>query len=73
MTTALSSNVRDLKDREELMKDDPQKVNLYSYVKVPVGDLVHWTHPPLEGVIESALIYGRGTADNKDSFDSILL
>jgi len=39
---------------------------------VPVGDLVHWKYPPLEGVIEGDIMYGRGTADNKGGFGSIL-
>ena len=71
--TALSSNVRDLKgNREELMKDDPKRL-----IKMPSQDS-SWRTCSLdssstEGIIESAFMRGRGTADNKDSFDSILL
>lgn len=39
---------------------------------VPVGDLSHWKYSPFEGTIENGLMYGRGTADNKSGFGSIL-
>lgn len=39
---------------------------------VPVGDLVHWKYPPHEGRIENGIMYGRGTADNKGGFGSLL-
>lgn len=39
---------------------------------VPVGDLNHWKYPPHEGIIENGIMYGRGTADNKSGFGSIL-
>lgn len=39
---------------------------------VPVGDLAHWKYDPFEGKIENGKMYGRGTADNKGGFCSIL-
>ena len=46
---------------------------LFTHVDtVPVGELVHWNYPPTDGVIENGLMYGRGTADNKGGFGSIL-
>ncbi|MEK4384488.1 ArgE/DapE family deacylase [Solibacillus sp. FSL W7-1464] len=39
---------------------------------VPVGDLAHWKYDPFEGEIEGDIMYGRGTADNKGGFGSIL-
>lgn len=39
---------------------------------VPVGNLTHWEYPPFDGMIEDGLMYGRGTADNKGGFGSIL-
>lgn len=39
---------------------------------VPVGDLAHWDYGPFEGKIEGDIMYGRGTADNKGGFGSIL-
>ena len=39
---------------------------------VPVGDLAHWDYDPFEGKIEGDIMYGRGTADNKGGFGSIL-
>lgn len=53
--------------------EDARSLLLFTHVDtVPVGDLVHWNYPPHEGVMENGLMYGRGTADNKGGFGSIL-
>ncbi len=36
-------------------------------VPVDPRDLDDWTHPPLEGVIDGGVVFGRGTLDNKGS------
>src|SRR5699024_901973 len=46
---------------------------LFTHVDtVPVGNLHHWSYNPYEGIIENGIMYGRGTADNKSGFGSIL-
>ncbi|KAB7706688.1 ArgE/DapE family deacylase [Bacillus aerolatus] len=53
--------------------DQEKSLLLFTHVDtVPVGDLVHWKYPAHDGVIENGLMYGRGTADNKGGFGSIL-
>ncbi|KMY42750.1 ArgE/DapE family deacylase [Peribacillus loiseleuriae] len=53
--------------------DQDRSLLLFTHVDtVPVGDLVHWNYSPHEGVIEDGLMYGRGTADNKGGFGSLL-
>ncbi|WP_028390168.1 ArgE/DapE family deacylase [Bacillus cihuensis] len=53
--------------------EDARSLLLFTHVDtVPVGDEIHWNYPPTEGVIENGLMYGRGTADNKGGYGSIL-
>ena len=32
---------------------------------VPFGDISHWTHPPLSGLIKDGVLWGRGACDMK--------
>ncbi|MCH6264481.1 MULTISPECIES: ArgE/DapE family deacylase [Neobacillus] len=53
--------------------EDARSLLLFTHIDtVPIGDLVHWSYPPTEGVIENGLMYGRGTADNKGGYGSVL-